>query len=297
MTKTRPENPFKQTFTQLLAEYQRNSNAANLNKIDEYAKTVPENMRTEVLRPHFDFAMRNDFGEIGKIFIKNGMDVDFKDPYAHNYTALDIAVDARDASVVKEVISHSKDPTSLVNNPDNLGNTPLHRATKLAQYNIANDLIDNGADLKAKDTNGKTPIDVAKEPRNDFQREHKKNFDQKLAEKIGKNSNVNIEQVHIKNNSVEINKSKADNKEVENLKSSKVQKTLGVDEKGKDKKLSFKERHQNNMKKMAETHKKNVESIKKFFSNLSKKSHSNDKSHENFTGKTPHNRGKGSRVK
>ena len=55
-----------------------------------------------------------------------------------------------------------------INAKDNDGRTPLHVAVREDQKEVIALLIDNGADIEAKDNNGTSPLNVAVREKTDY---------------------------------------------------------------------------------------------------------------------------------
>ena len=83
-----------------------------------------------------------------------GVDINAQDE--DGYTALDLAIINGRSRVAEYLIS--KDPKRVVNRKNRFEETPLHEAASRRNLRIASALVDNGADIDAKDHRGSTPF-------------------------------------------------------------------------------------------------------------------------------------------
>ncbi|WP_054849042.1 ankyrin repeat domain-containing protein [Vulcanisaeta sp. JCM 14467] len=99
-------------------------------------------------------------GDLSKVIdlIKAGANVNVKDP-TYGMTPLHYAVLGNRLDIVKYLIENGAD----INARDNTGKTPLHFAAKNGYLDIVKYLIENKADINVKDNIGKTPLDYAEE--------------------------------------------------------------------------------------------------------------------------------------
>jgi uncharacterized protein len=98
-------------------------------------------------------------GQAVKVLLEFGADVNLKGPSRFANTALDAAVAANHADVVRILLAARGDP-----NARSEGNyTSLHKAAAHGNLEIVRMLLDAGADPKATRDGGHTPLDDARE--------------------------------------------------------------------------------------------------------------------------------------
>jgi Ankyrin repeats (3 copies) len=98
--------------------------------------------------------------EMVQVLLDYGVDVNAQNEY-HN-TPLDYASRSghrNDARVARLLIAHGADPNSR---ESSRGFTPLHRASRFGRIEIVRLLIEHGANVEAKDDEGRTPLDWAR---------------------------------------------------------------------------------------------------------------------------------------
>lgn len=97
-----------------------------------------------------------DEPEIVEILLKNHADVNRQDKLGR--TPLYMATTTNSEKVIDLLVVNAKANLNLA---EKHGRTPLHEAAKCGYNHIAKILIDNGADLFAKDKKGRTAKDIA----------------------------------------------------------------------------------------------------------------------------------------
>lgn len=97
--------------------------------------------------------------EVVKYLLRAGAPVNSPSRNALKASPLHSAVAARDAEIVRLLLSHDADP----NIRENGGYTPTHLAAQNGDVEILRLLIFYGADTELKTDDGKTPLDLAQE--------------------------------------------------------------------------------------------------------------------------------------
>lgn len=121
----------------------------------------------------------NDYSEAQRQ-LAAGVDINAKD--ANGKTALQYALDANDTKMAKFLVEHHAaytihqvaelgdvrrvtallhDDPKLVSSLDSSGYTPLHAAAEAGQRDVVKLLIAAGADIGARDNNGRTPLHLS----------------------------------------------------------------------------------------------------------------------------------------
>lgn len=88
--------------------------------------------------------------------VANGVDLNTQDPQA-GLTPLAWAIFTGQVEIAEQLIEGGAD----VNGKNRDGRTPLHEAAFMGQDRIARILLQNGADVEARDDNGQTPLNLA----------------------------------------------------------------------------------------------------------------------------------------
>ncbi len=102
-------------------------------------------------------AVNNNNIEIVKLLLDNGADVNAKD--VEENTPLHIASEKGYTKVVNQLLTNKKSKNKInINEKDNDWNTPLHMAANNNKIGIVKLLLDNGADVNAKDVLGIIPL-------------------------------------------------------------------------------------------------------------------------------------------
>ncbi|MBI5037011.1 ankyrin repeat domain-containing protein [Candidatus Micrarchaeota archaeon] len=106
---------------------------------------------------------------VAKLLLEHGAYPNAKDH--QGYTPLHSAAMSMDYSeeMVKQLLERAE-----VNAADREGNTPLHSAMWRGPVDLANLLIDSGADATRKNKKGETPLELAKKRKWTFQEGHRK---------------------------------------------------------------------------------------------------------------------------
>lgn len=112
-------------------------------------------MDRELIDDILEISSNGDLAEIKEFINKNPEFVHARDEVGR--TPLRKASYKGHTEVVKFLISKGAD----VKEADKYGRTPLHRASAGGQVEVAKLLINNGADINAKDKDGKTPLHEA----------------------------------------------------------------------------------------------------------------------------------------
>ena len=86
---------------------------------------------------------------------------------AKNTTSLHLSVERCNKEIAENIINNGAN----VNAKDIIEWTPLHYAVQTDQKEIIELLIAKGADVNAKNNNGRTPLDIATNPENLFKTE------------------------------------------------------------------------------------------------------------------------------
>lgn len=114
-------------------------------------------------------AIVNEYYTVVSFLIEHyGKFIDFLIPDSDDNTSLTSAVRMMNTGLVETILEQAKHNYSpeefkkMLNKPDNKGRTPLHFACALGQLKIVKMLIAAGADLNARDKDGKTPFEYTK---------------------------------------------------------------------------------------------------------------------------------------
>ncbi len=109
----------------------------------------------------FQLALSTKNFEIANIFIKYGADINMMN--SSGYTLLLRSIDDRNVKVesVKFLIENGADVN--IASDERYPSTPLLKAVEGGNKEIVKLLLENGADVNIKDSNGRTPLEIAKE--------------------------------------------------------------------------------------------------------------------------------------
>ncbi len=115
------------------------------------------NSRTEDGFPGLGLAIFFRQGELARLLIERGADVNAAAENAQRVTPLHAAAAVQDRATIELLLARGAD----ANAKQQLDYTPLHGAASRGDIEIATLLLAHGADRNAKGTDGATPADIA----------------------------------------------------------------------------------------------------------------------------------------
>lgn len=122
----------------------------NIDRVDEYGRTA------------LLYAIEGKHPDVVKLLLDHGADPEIRDE-SEEKSALSYAVEVDCVKCAELLIKKGADP-----NDNGDGYTPLMRAARYGQYNMVRTLIKYGADINAKDEEGRTALSWAKENQEDL---------------------------------------------------------------------------------------------------------------------------------